>query len=285
MSWHLQKLLDWFHWSRKYLVTAIAYFSLRLFATEVNWSDVWNGVYNTSKHANRDLDRTGDLSLILIEAKNSLKESENRLTAITDKCKNLLALSSILLTLVTILLTKSLSDSIWIRMLFLGSALAFFDAVILLVVFFDVGRGMSIDIGQGEINLPSDDFKKCIINLCFKCQIDLNNRTNYLVDVYKAARFFFLSALTGLVLLFSLNLFLVTPKDSAKAVAYELWSNTNFVQSVRGAKGDTGSQGGSGPKGETGPKGDRGERGDSGERILLIPSLSIGQTNSIKITP
>jgi hypothetical protein len=285
MSWRVQNILDGFHWSRKCLVTAIAYFSLRLYATEVTWSEVSNGLYDSSKHTDRDLTRVGDLSLILTEAKDSLKESEGRLVAITDKCKNLLTLSSILLTLVTVLLTKSPCNSIWMRMLFLVSALAFFDAVILLMVFFDVGRGMSIDIGQEVVDLPTDDFKKCLINLCFKCRIDLDNRTNYLVDVYKVARFFFLSAFTMLVLLFSLNLFLTTPEDSAKAVAHELWSDTNFVQIVRGEKGDPGPKGDRGLNGEPGPKGDRGEKGDSAERIILIPGQNIGQTNSIKITP
>jgi hypothetical protein len=278
----LQQILDGFFWMRKYLVTAITYLSLRLFGSEITWSQLLNGNFDSKKHTDLNLDQAGDLSLILVEAKTCLKSSEARLLAITDKCKNLLALSSLLFTLVTVLLTKSPADSIWIRVLFLISALAFFDAVILLMVFFDVGVGMSIDITQCEISLPSDDFKKCLINLCFKCRTDLDNRTDYLVEIYKVARFFFLSAFTVLVLLFSINLFLFNSKDSAKAIALELRGDTNYLQSVRGEKGNPGIKGDPGSKGELGPKGDRGEKGDSGERVILISNQNGVQTNSIK---
>jgi hypothetical protein len=254
MSRYLQHILDGFYWLRKYFVTSITYLSLRLFGSEIKWSQLLSGIFVSTKHADRNLDNAGDLSLILTEAKNCLKNSEARLLAITDKCKNLLALSSILLTLVTVLLTKSPTDSIWIRILFLISALAFFDAVILLMVFFDVGVGMSIDITQKEVDLPDDDFKKCLINLYFKCRTDLDNRTDYLVEVYKVSRFLFLSAFTALVLLFSINLFLISPKDSAKAVALELWGDTNFLQSVRGEKGTPGVKGDPGSKESQAPK-------------------------------
>jgi hypothetical protein len=61
-----------------------------------------------------------------------------------------------------------------------------------------------------------------------------------------------------------------------------LRDDTNFLQSVRGEKGNPGLKGDPGPKGELGPKGDRGEKGDSGERVILISNQNGGQTNSIK---
>ena len=137
------------------------------------------------------------------------------------------------------------------------------------MVFFDVGVGMTIDITQEEVNLKNDDLKKCLINLRFRCRTILDNRTDYLVEVYKVARFFFLSAFTILLSLFVLNLFLINPKDSVLAAARELRSDTNFLQSVRGDKGAPG------PAGVTGPK------GDNGERIILISNQNSGQTNSI----
>jgi hypothetical protein len=68
-------------------------------------------------------------------------------------------------------------------------------------------------------------------------------------------------AFTVLVSLFILNLFLVTPKDNAIAVEQELRTDTNFLQSVRGEKGEQGSKGDQGPKGE---------KGDVIEKIILI---------------
>jgi hypothetical protein len=217
------------------------------------------------------------LDALLSEAKGCLKNSEARLAGVTDKSKNLLVLGSLLLTLVTTLLARGAFDSTLMRVCFVISALAFFDTVILLMVFFDVGVGMTIDITQQEAELKADDLKKCLINLYLRCMGTLDNRTDYLVELYKVARFYFLSAFTVLVSLLILNLLLVTPKKSANAVALELRSDTNFLQSVRG---DTGQQGASGPKGDPGPKG---EKGEPGERIILISNQNTGLTNPVAI--
>lgn len=305
MNRRLQQILDGFYYLRKYIVTGITYFSLRLFGSEITWSQMWNKKFDSLTHANLDLGRASDLTLILTEAKEGLNIAETRLLTITDKCKNLLTLSSLLLTLVTVLLTKTPPDSVWMKILFLISALAFFDAVILLMVFFDVGGAMNIALKQEDVDLKSDDLKKCLINLSFKCRTDLDNRTDYLVEIYKVARFFFLSAFTVLVLLLSLNLFLFSPGDTAKAVALELRSDTNFLASVHGDKGDTGikgepgekgASGDPGTKGEPGRKGDPGPKGEPGpafepdktrgsiKEIAPPPTQNTGETNSVKST-
>jgi len=264
-SW-IQKLLDEFYWLRKRVVTAIIFLSLRFFGSEVTWDQIWIEKFVSSKHTNRDLSRAGDLSSILEEAKRSFQNAEARRDGITDKCKTLLTLSSLLLTLVGVLLPKMTFDSFWLRSFFFASALALLNAVILLVVFFGVRSQMIIEIQQNEVNLSSDDFKKCLINLYFQCGSDLDNRTNYLVEVYKVARFFFLSAFTVMVLVFLLNFILVSPEDSAKAVAQELQTDTNFLQMVRGEKG------------EAGPKGDKGDSAET--NIFIFNQIYVGQTNS-----
>jgi hypothetical protein len=274
MHLHLQQILDAFYWLRKHFVTAITYFSFRLYGSEINWSQLRDGKFDSTKHNDRNLDQAGDLSLLLSEAKDGLKDSEARLAVVTDKCKNLLTVSSFLLTLVTVLIAKVSFDSVLMRICFVISALAFFDTIILLMVFFDVGVGMTINITQQEVELRTDDLRKCLINLYFRCRTVLDNRTDYLVEVYKVARFFFLSAFTVLVSMLILQLFLMAPNDSAKAVVRELRADTNFLQSVKGEKGDPG------PKGDPGL---RGEKGDNGERIIPISNQCMGPTNCITL--
>jgi hypothetical protein len=266
MNSSLPKWLDRFYWLRKRIVTAIVFLSLRFFGSEITWDHIWNENFVSSNHTNRNLDNAGDLTLILEEAKKSLQNAEARREGVTDKCKTLLTLSSLLLTLVGILLPKTTFDSIWLRLLFFASALALLNAVILLVAFFGVRTQMIIEIQQDEINLSSENLKKCLINLYFQCRTDLDNHTDYLVEVYKVARFFFLSAFAAIVFLFSLNFFFVSPESSAKAVARELETDTNFVQMVRGEKG------------QPGPKGDRGECVQT--NILIVNQIFVGATNS-----
>lgn len=267
MKQRIQKMLDWFYWLRKWTVTAITYISVRFFGSESSWDELWNEKFNTFKHTNRDLSRAEDVSLILAEVKEGVKNSESRLAAITDKCKTLLTLSSLLLTFVALVFTKTSFDSIWMRIILLVSALAFFNAVILLLVILGVRTAMTTVIEQKEVDLPSRDFAKALINFLLQCQADLDNRTDYLVEVYKVARCFVLFAFTGLSLLLSLNLFFISPQDTAKVVASELRADTNFLQSVRGEKGDRGPKGDPGPRGVPGPKGDRGENGETNRNV------------------
>ena len=95
---------------------------------------------------------------------------------------------------------------------------------------------MTVHIDQKEATLPEKDLKKKLINSHLQCQTELDNRTDYLVEVYKVARFFFLSAFSLLVLTVGLNSLLTSPDAQAKAIAIELRADTNFVQSIRGEK-------------------------------------------------
>jgi len=144
--------------------------------------------------------------------------------------------------------------------------------IMLMVVFFGVRSIMAIHIDQKEAALPRNDLKKQLINSHFQCQTELDNRTDYLVEVYKVARFYFLLAFTVLVLTVGVSS-LLTPRDAqAKAVAKELRGDNTFLQSVRGDKGERGEKGESGVRGDPGapggpgPKGDRGPKGDPGPK-------------------
>jgi hypothetical protein len=83
-----------------------------------------------------------------------------------------------------------------------------------------------------------------------------------LVEVHKAARFFFLSAFTIIVGVFAIGFFSRSPDEETKAVAQQLRSDPSFVAQIRGDRGEAGPKGDSGQKGDTGPKGERGEKGE-----------------------
>jgi hypothetical protein len=102
---------------------------------------------------------------------------------------------------------------------------------------------MQIAIDQADISLTSDDLKKSLINAYLRCAVELGNGTHYLVDIYRAARFFFLSAFTAIVLLFSINFLFRSPDNQAKAIAHELRSDDAFIKLVHGEKGERGEPG------------------------------------------
>ncbi len=268
---YAQKALDAFHGFRKKLVATITWVSFRLYATEVSLDEVHEEKFKHShEYKNLTLSADASLDVLLEEARNGLKAAEARRSGITDKFKTLLTLSSVFLAIAGLL--KSTSNSLWVTIPFVVSGLAFLNVIMLMVVFFGVRSIMAIKIEQHEAALPENELKKRLINSHFQCQTELDNRTDYLVEVYKVARFFFLFAFTVLVFTVGIGALVTQPDAQAKAVAKELRSDTNFLQSVRGDKGDRGPKGDTGQpgaKGDPGPKGDRGDpgpRGDSGPR-------------------
>ena len=78
---------------------------------------------------------------------------------------------------------------------------------------------MYIKIEQQDVDIDKDSLKKVLINNYFQCQTDLDNRNDYLVEIYKAARFFYLSAFVVLVMVFSVNFVLTSPEEQAKKQA------------------------------------------------------------------
>lgn len=237
-EWSRRKALDAFYHLRKYLTAAITYGAFYIFGSEVAWAQVWNEKFDSRKHTDLVLTQNSNLNLLLQEAKESLKTAEGRHASISDKCKTLLALSSTILAFVSVLLPKTSIDLAWAKLLFFAVALLMMVSVILFAVFFGVRTGMRITITQQEAELGEDGFKTALINSYFRCATDQENQNDYLVEVFKVARFFFLSALTALVLLFAVNFFATPPTPRVKATSSDLRSNTNFLPTARGENGN-----------------------------------------------
>jgi len=261
----IQWPLDAFYWCRRGIAWLLAYCSLRAYGLEVSAKNVWHGTYSKRQHVDRNLEKAGDPPGLLATAKECLRNAQDRRSVVTDKCKTLLTVSSLLLALIGLFLPKSFAfDATWMRNIFFVAVAALLNTVTLLLVFFDVGKETEISLDQTDVELSSDDVKKNLINLHLKCQTDMENRTDYLVDLYKSARFFFLSAFTIVVLLFSVNFFSQSPTDETERIIERLRGEPKLIELLRGPKGEKGDKGGKGDRGEigdTGAKGDRGEKG------------------------
>lgn len=246
----IQKLLDGFWWLRKWVISCLAYISLRVYGSEVSFQSIWLEKFPSKTNANLNLDKAKDLPGLLSVAKECLKVAESRRAVVTDKCKPLLTLSSLLLGLVGVLLPTAFAfDALWMRMLFFASALALLNTVALLLVLFAVGASSVISLDQDEVALEKDDLQKNLINSNLQCQADMDQRTDYLVEVYKAARFYFLSAFTVVVILFAISFFSQSTGDQTERVIRELRSDPHLIELLRGPKGEIGKDGDHGKDG------------------------------------
>lgn len=250
----IQRVLDGFHSLRTWLVTRLAYCSLRLYGLEdLTLDEVRSGSYSKQKHTDRKLEKAKELDSLVAASRECLDNANNRRSAITDKCKTLLTMSSVLLGLVGFLSPKALAfEDTWMRIVGFLAILALMNTITLLLVFFGVGRESEVSLEQEDVDLDSENFKKSLINVYLRCQIDMDNRTNYLVDLYRAARFFALLGLAVFVGLFSIGFLTTSPKDQTERIIRELRSDPSLIEMLRGPKGEKGEQGGVGEKGERG---------------------------------
>jgi hypothetical protein len=262
-----QKILDAFHYARKWTVTAVVYLSLRLYGSEVSFESLWSRTFDSAKHTDLNLDEAKDLETLFGEAQGNLRRAEARRTVIMDKCKVLFTLSTILLGAIGLLMPKAFAFShSWMKILFFFATLAFVIVIVLLVFFFGVGNDMKVALTQDQVDLEEKDLKKCLINVYLKCGIATENRTDFLVELYKVAQFFFLTAFTIIALLFMMNFLTQSPDVEMKNDLKRLRGDQRFIESIRGEKGEKGD---AGAKGDKGPQGERGEKGDSGAPINL----------------
>ena len=258
----IQLLLDAFYWARRAIVWLLAYSSLRLCGIEAEVGAVWRGKYASTEHQNLELGNAGDLPRLLETARVCMRNAQDRRAIVSDKFKTLLTVSAVLLTLIGLLLPKFIHlDEEWMSITFYVAMGALLNTIILLLVFVDVGADMDIALGPDDVALEPDDMQKNLINLHLQCQTALDNRTNYLVDLYKAARFFFLSAFTLVVMLFAVDFFNHAPVDVSEQVIMRLRSDRAMIDLLRGPKGDKGDKGEKGDQGDHGLKGEKGDRG------------------------
>lgn len=248
-SW-IQSALNCFYHGRAWLAAAVAYASLRLYGFEVSFAHVRKGAYDTHKPVQVTFKSNSDVVGLLELSKECLDNTDARRKQVTDKCKTLLTLTSVLLAVIGVFLPKTLaSDSHWAGIAFIISVAALLNTLMLLLVFFDIGIESEVTLEPELNSYNSDDLKKHLVNARLQCVSGAQNRTDYLVDVYRTARFFFLSAFSIVVVLLFTNFIRVPAPTLHERAIHELRGNPELVKLLRG------------PMGEQGEKGEKGEDG------------------------
>ena len=187
----MQYILDMFFYFRSWLINYIIFFSIRLYALEYTFDEV----KKRSKNCNFDrlrLDYANDIDGLLSLAKDCLKDAIDRRAHVNDKTKTLIALNSALLAILTIFFPKIAELNLWwIKISLILGIICLINAIIMTWMHFDVQESMYISLDQNDVGLNKDDLKKSLINAYCQCCEQLNNKTDFLVDLYKTSRFSF----------------------------------------------------------------------------------------------
>ncbi len=227
-----RSFLDCFFNFRRWLGTLVTFLSIHLLGSEVSWEEIKSGKIKSSPHFDRDLEAAQDLDLLLGEAKSRLEESEARRSTVVEKCKTLLTLSSFVLTAAGLVLSKISIIGGPLQASLLFSILFLLHVVILLSMHFAVRSEMQISIDQADVGLSPADLRKSLFNSYLRCQVDRDSRVDFLLEIYKSARFFFFLGLLMLIVVLSFS-FLRTNDKLAANVASELMKDPHFVDSIR----------------------------------------------------
>lgn len=267
----MQRILDRLYYGRKFVIDCITFASIRLYGIEAKFVDIKNRGYIEKESVELKLDETKDLDTLLALATDQHKSALDRREHVTDKTKTLITLNSALLAILAAFLPKTTDfPSLWIKLLFYGGVLLLLNALIIMWMYYDIKGETVLELQQSEVELNSDDLKKSLITSYLKCQFDTNNVTDYLADLYKTARFYFLFGFIVIFGIFSLNYFTRSYNyNDSENVIKALRGEPELINLLRGPKGERGEQGPKGdigPQGLQGPKGERGEKGPKGEK-------------------
>lgn len=277
MAAFLQTILDWFFYTRQYIVVFLAFVTLRVYGKEVTFSEVKSRTFANRTPSPLNLDAAEDIDTLLEITKEAVSNAEKRRGVVTDKCKMLLTFGSLLFAVIGLLLPKYLAfDSVLMRVMAVIAVSILFNAIIILLFFFDVGNEMEISLEQADIQLDEKNLKKSLLNSRLQCCAASENRTDCLADIYLAARFCILTAIVVVAVLVLGSLIMNVPSDQVERIVREVRSDsklTNLLQGPMGPggqKGDQGDQGSTGQKGEMGIKGERGTDANVDEIVTRI---------------
>lgn len=264
----IQAHLDSFFYLRKRTACSLTWLSMRLCGFEVTYSHCNNGKYETPKHKDLNLANATSVDEMLAQSKSSLTDEIDRRNSVIDKSKTLMTLGSLLLGFSGFFLVDSVrSGSTTARILVFVAAILLVNAIALIIEFFDIGKGALPIITEDEVLLDQNTLKKRLVNSYRSCATNHEQRTNYLVDVYRTAKFFFTCSLIVVVILFAVNF--GDARSAKDDFIRELRSDPEILKMLRGPQGERGAPGRVGARGERGQRGLLGRFGTVDEQKIV----------------
>ncbi len=246
-SW-LTAILDRAYLRREAIGHWFAYVSIRILGIEPTLDDVKRAYQED--HPKADFSGAQDADEVLSAAKNTYDSSSERRAYVIDKCKSLLTLASLFLALVGYVLPKGIGyPSIYIKVLIGVAIYLLVHAILLLLLFFDVRTGQEIFLDKETVELDSIQLKITLAEAYHDSKMVTDDGTRYLVNLYKAARFFVFSALFVASGLFCYGIGSQAVSDPVKDFTQSLRGDAELTKTLRGPEGKTGQ---AGKKGDAG---------------------------------
>lgn len=193
-------------------------------------------------------------------AESEYERAESRRKAVDDKARMLLTLVGLLVPL-----TGTLASRLeWPALSLMPLALFFLSAGIM-TGYLAVGSAMLPKVSAVEATYDDEKLKRTLLLDILRSARTNENRTSFLVDVYRAGLRAFILGLVAVAAIAAIAL--VRPTDGSSQIIERLRRDPELREQLRGPagpQGEVGAHGAVGPVGPIGPKGDPGPPGPAG---------------------
>lgn len=214
-------------------------------------------------------------------AQDLFEESRSRYSTVAGKVTTILTITGIAIsgTIAALSLLGIPSSPVFLPA-FVFAVAVYCCTVWFIFKFLAVGTSAAPAIDQEFLDLSNAKKKTALLRNLLSAASQNDFRTNFLVDVYKAARNFSLLSFACACLLIVVAA--MARSDREERLILKLRSDPKLVELLRGPKGQQGDVGSAGPMGQPGPRGSPGERGR-----IYFPSVAADhfQTPSGSLLP
>lgn len=210
-------IFDGLYKIRKCLLDNIVYYSFIAYGFEdVPFRSIDERSYYNAEGKKQcqelDISQLWDLDPLLKIAELDYGTCRERYDALKEKCKEIRFFCMLIIALIGFLLPNVLNNCnpscwVWVPLMISGIFLGL--AVIVLLVFWDKISWSVVKLDKKVLGHQGNDLKIFLIKEYHLAAFDNDLRLNYLADVIRVARFYFMFAFTALAVAFLLQIFLI----------------------------------------------------------------------------
>jgi hypothetical protein len=192
----------------------MVWIAMRLLGSDCTVQHIENQRFAEPMPQKLDLDGAKDLDTLLVTVKEAYKASVDRRGVLTDKCKTLATLCTLVIAAAGIMLPKPFSINLgWPWLILFFGALCLFLAIWIVLSYSRSLYEVVLQLLPQETSLESQELKKSLINSYYQCHINHDERNKVLGTLYSAARLYFLIGLTVVGAFFAIEFFFPPPTD------------------------------------------------------------------------
>ncbi|MEO1496195.1 MAG: hypothetical protein AAFV43_03500 [Planctomycetota bacterium] len=218
----------------------VVFLAIRVYGLNLDLSDIRRGAYERQRIDRPDVSASDGLDDLLDMSKACFDSADERRSIASDKCKVLLTIASILFGAVGLSIRL---DAVWMAdVLAFVAALALVVALLVLLQFMRVGQESEPIVDALMCRQAVATRKRQLIQDYLKCTMDAHNRTDFLVDLYSAARFYVQVAVFATFMMLTLNVFWQSQQEKPSKVLL-VGIDDGVPQLLSGPRGKTGPAG------------------------------------------